>query len=196
MVSDDFREQQALLAQKQGNEAAFMGPVDRFGSSTIILLTSPWETIHDFELWLRGIVELDDGTVKPNRRAPVNKDTADAIITTLRSLMNPINFLGKTDAFEKEVIVKSNIRNWAELIYIRWKQAGMSENLDQRNYDQKIIENNLTNFAMIAMNRSLDEGDRKWIRSSAHEVTFNQPAGAEKKAGLVSQIGKLFGGGK
>lgn len=158
----------------------YQNPMNNFGSS-IIMMTNPYDELHDMELSLRGMIEDKDGIPKQVGDALMNEQGISEIMGMTRSIVNKITIMGNLD--------KREIAMWSDYSSDTLAKTLMMKRLA---FGIKSEDRDMVFFKVIAtiymcMKRPFNEGDRRFWKGSQQEIT-TRIEGANQNKGIMSKI--------
>lgn len=156
-----------------------------FGSS-IIMLTNPYDELHDMELSLRGMIEDAEGNPRKVGDPLLNEQGISEIMGMTRSIVNKITIMGNLD--------KREVSLWADYAADTLAKSLMMKRIDFgiKPEDRDMIYFKVMATIYMCMKRPFQEGDRRFWKGSQQEITTRVEGNAQKKG----VIGKVLGWGR
>lgn len=160
----------------------YLSPMHNYGGS-IILLTNPDDELYKLELSLRNMMLNQDGEAIFSGEPLMNELGISSILGQVQSITNRnthmSNFESKMVYLRMMEISDTMIK---DLMVNRVKYA--IENLSTRD---KILTIS-SNYALASLNRSLEQGERRFWKGSQQEITTRIESQNQKTGGILSKI--------
>ena len=169
--------------QPQIRTTPYANPMSNYGSS-ILMLTSPKNSLYELELTYRGLRENKDGDFIKVGKPLMNEEGVNSVLGIAQSIINQVTILGNLN--------KTDIPSLMELLSDTLARDLMINKLRYEITDStardKIYFSTLSS-AYITMKRAFEEGDRRFWKGSQQEIRTVVDNPNSKKGGLFSFMG-------
>ena len=169
-----------------GGEVAYQSPLQTMGSS-IVLLTNPSDVLHDIELSLRSVVKTADGNLKLVGAPLLNDLGVCSVLGQARTLLNRVSILSNLEKHDIDSLMLSINDTLIKDLMGNRVLYGIN-NFAVRD---KVLTG-ISNAVYICLRRGYMEGERRFLKGSAHEVTTR----VEGQQARPSLMAKMMGWGR
>jgi hypothetical protein len=170
--------------QPQQYPQSFQSPINNLGS-TVLILTNPEDDLYKTELMIRGLEEDRRTGQLIQRTQPLMNDTgANIIIGMAQDFMSRnCNMSNLEDMREVDALRNHFQDNMIELLMTNRTKFGIKDQSSM-----SIITGKLVIEAHLSLKRAYLEGDKRFLKSSHHEVTQKIDAPNRQKSGWMSWL--------
>lgn len=176
--------------QQQPQAYGFANPMTNLGS-TVLLLTNPDEQLDRLEMALRCLYQDSEGTVHhikgldgQNMPPLLNEYGVASVISTVRTVVSRVTVMSNLEDKEIEMLMLFLADTLARDLMMNRMAYGLHDPTAR----DKIFFDCLTQ-AYVCLKRALKEGDRRFLKGSAQEITTTLHQDGQGQG----MIGKLLG---
>lgn len=170
----------------------YQSPIHQF-SGSILMLTNPQNDLHEYELFLRGLMEKDDGTFYKVGEPLLNNEGIGRVLGQMQARINQATFMSDMEENQIRALVAESggfVDALVTDLMVNRKQYEISNPAAR-----DVIVSSAASFVFAAMCRAKEGGERRFWKGSQQEITTRVDGLSGKKGGV---FGKLMGwaGGK
>lgn len=151
--------------EEQVNPAAYMAPMQQYGSSSILLLTNPENELGRMELTFRSMQLNKDGVPISTGQPLMNDYGINAIVGIVQSLVNQITVMSNLNKTEVPMLIDFLGDTLARDLMVNRVAYGIKTHAAR----DKIFFTALST-AFVTLKRGYEEGDRRFWKGSQHEI--------------------------
>lgn len=170
----------------------YQSPMHQF-SGSILMLTNPQNDLHEYELFLRGLMETQEGDFIPVGDQLLSDEGIGRILGQMQARINQATFMSDMEENQIRALV-AEPGGFVDALCVDLMVNRVRYKIDNP-AARDVIVSSAASFVFAAMCRAKEGGERRFWKGSQQEITTRVDGLQGKKGGV---LGKLMGwaGGK